>query len=447
MSAQPQPRPDPAERLALAFRERRTRLPGAGLAWLEALREQALERFRAAGLPARGDEDWKYTDVRGLARRLAPPASGPGPVAEDAVRALAFEGLEAHRIVLVDGFLVPGLSALGALPEGVTVMGLAEALAREPQALAPWLRLPEGADGFTALNLAFMTDGVWLRVADGVALERPLQIVHLRSAAPGAGAHLRHVLTLGAGARATVIETYGAAGEGETLDNVGCTVALAAGAALEHYVVRDSGERLHHVGRIDVRQEAGSRYVSHNVTLGGRLTRSAIHVELAGEGAETHLYGAYVVGGRQQVDSHTRIEHRTAGAVSRELYKGVLDGRARGAFTGRVVVHPGAQRTDAEQANHNLLLSEDAEADSRPQLEIYADDVKCSHGSTVGELDETSLFYLRSRGIDAELARSLLVYAFASDVLERMALEPVRVQLERRLTAVLLAGREAEGVI
>ncbi len=446
MSAQPQTRAGAGEAFAAAFRERRGGLPGAGLAWLEGLREQALERFLAVGFPSPRDEDWRYTDVRVLARRLGVPSAGPGPVAEEAVRALAFEGLEAHRIVFVDGFLAPALCAVGPLPEGAAVGGLAEALARDPEALAPWLRLPEGADGLMALNLAFMTDGLHLRLDDGVVLDRPVHVIHLRSGA-GASAHLRHVLVLGRGARATVIESVAAVSEAEAVDNQGTTVVLGEGAALDHYHVREAGPRLYHVGAAGVRQEAGSRYVSHDVTLGGRLTRSGIHVELAGEGAECVLNGLYVVGGRQQVDCHTRIEHRSAGAVSRELYKGVLDGRARGAFTGRVVVHPGAQRTDAEQANHNLLLSEDAEADSRPQLEIYADDVKCSHGSTVGELDETALFYLRSRALDEALARSLLIYAFASDVLERMALEPVRRQLERRLTERLLRPEEAEGVI
>ena len=448
MSAQPERNTAPElAPLAAALAELEPRLPGANHGWLRAARRAALERLLGGGLPDPRDDEWRYTDLRALGRRVRAPAPGPGPVAEDAVRALAFEGLAVHRIVLVDGHLVPGLCAVGPLPEGASLTGLAEALANGAEGLEARLALAEGADGFEALNLAFLTDGFWLRLGENVVLDRPVHLIHLRSGATDATACVRHLLELGPGARATVIETYAALGPAEALDDVVREVRLADGAALEHLVVRESSRALLHVGRSRVAQAAGSRYGSHDVTLGGRATRSAIEVGLDGEGAECALHGLYVLTGRERADHWTRIEHRSPGAVSRELYKGVLDGHARGAFTGRVVVRPGAQRTDAEQANHNLLLSEDAEADSRPQLEIYADDVKCSHGSTVGELDETALFYLRSRAIGEALARSLLVYAFASDVLERVGLEPVRVQLERRLTARLLRGQEAEGVI
>ncbi|HKK14379.1 MAG TPA: Fe-S cluster assembly protein SufD, partial [Gammaproteobacteria bacterium] len=227
-------------------------------------------------------------------------------------------------------------------------------------------------------------------------------------------------------------------GEQEYLTNMITEVVAEPGAVIEHYKLERESPKGYHVAGTHVHQDRDSRYTSHHVTLGGRLVRNDIRADLAAEGADCTLNGLYVIGGRQHVDNHTRIDHRAPHTTSREWYKGVLDGRSRSVFDGRVVVHPDAQKTDARQTNNNLLLSRDAEADSKPQLEIYADDVKCSHGSTVGQLDRDSLFYLRSRAIDEQSARNVLVYAFAADLLERMGLAPLRTQLEGQIGGALL---------
>jgi Fe-S cluster assembly protein SufD len=236
---------------------------------------------------------------------------------------------------------------------------------------------------------------------------------------------------LGVNAQAKVIESYGAAGAAAGFTNAVTTVGLADGASLEHYKLQEESEKAFHVARLDVRQARDSRFTSHSVSLGGELTRNDIGAALEAEGAECTLNGLYMVDGRQHVDFHTSVEHTQPRGTSREFYKGILGGRARGVFNGRIHVHPGAQKTDSQQSNQNLLLSRDAEVDTKPELEIYADDVKCSHGATVGQLDPDMLFYLRSRGIDPDAARGLLTYGFAQDVIERMSLDAVRGRLER----------------
>jgi len=354
-----------------------------------------------------------------------------------------------HQLVFVDGRFAPSLTASARLPSGIEVMSLAEAIGRFPDRVEPWLGRSAGPErnGFAALNAAFLRDGVFIRLARGTELEAPVHLLFLTSGAPDSVVYVRNLIVAEAGSRASVIESYAALADAIGLTNSVTEIVLEPGAQLEHYRLGREAAAAYHVGSTDVHLARDSRYTSHSIALGGRIVRHELYASLDAEGAECTLNGLYVTHGRQHVDNHTRIDHHKPRGMSREWYKGVLDGQSRAVFSGRVVVHPQAQHTDAEQANHNLLLSENAEADSRPQLEIYADDVKCAHGATVGNLDPDALFYLRSRGLDDAHARSLLVYAFAGDVLKRIRLAPLRAHLEQQLTERLALQRlQAEPV-
>jgi Fe-S cluster assembly protein SufD len=265
-------------------------------------------------------------------------------------------------------------------------------------------------------------------------VHEPVHLLFIASAAAPSVAQPRNLIVAGEDSRVTLIESYVTLNEGEYFTNAVTEIVAGKNAVVEHYKLERESEQAYHVAGIHVRQERDSRYTSHNVAAGGRLVRNDIRVALDGEGAECTLNGLTLARGRQHVDNHTRIDHFKPRGTSHEWYKGVFDGNSRGVFSGLVRVHPDAQKTDAQLTNNNLLLSDGAEADSRPQLEIYADDVKCAHGSTVGQLDPDALFYLRSRAVDEALARNMLIYGFASDILTRMNLAPVRAQLEDQLS-------------
>lgn len=428
------------------FRRLGAALPGAGLPWLREQRAEAFERFMEQGFPTLKHEDWKYTDARPIAARRFAPATGGASLDPQAIAPYAWSS---HQLVFVDGRYAPALSRPGSLSHGVRLLSLAAALDEEPQMLEPWLgrEAAPARHGFEALNAAFLQDGAVVRIGRGVTLEAPIHLLFLASGAPESAVYWRNLIVAEAGSRATVIETYASLDGAAHLTNAITEVALESNAALEHYRLGRESDTAYHIGGTRARLARDSRYASHVVTLGARLARHELDAVLDAEGAECLLNGFYATRGQQHVDNHTRIEHRAPHGTSREWYKGVLDDRSRAVFSGRIVVHPQAQRTDAEQANHHLLLSRDAEADSRPQLEIYANDVKCAHGATAGQLDEDALFYLRSRGLDESRARGLLVYAFAADVLARMRFAPLRQALAQQLAGRLLAGEAARELL
>ncbi|MGA7799325.1 MAG: Fe-S cluster assembly protein SufD [Gammaproteobacteria bacterium] len=428
------------------FRALQAGLPGARVPWIDGLRRNAMERFAELGYPGPRLEDWKYTDVRPIEKRHFRAGADAAPVDAEAIAGYRLTGLAVHELVFVDGRFAPEYSQIGDLPAGVAVTGLAAIMDRAPAALEDHLAhyAPVADNGFAALNAAFMTDGAYIALASGTEIEAPIHLLFV-STGSGRAAHVRNLVAAGPDSRAVVVESHVGLGDGEQLTNVITEMALERGAAIEHYKLARDDARAYHIAGTHVHQDRDSRYTSHNVTLGGRLVRNDLVAALHGAGAECTLNGLYITGGRQHVDNHTRIDHRAPDTTSREWYKGVLDGRSRSVFGGRIVVHPDAQRTDARQTNNNLLLSRDAEADSKPQLEIYADDVKCSHGSTVGRLDRDALFYLRSRALDEQTARNLLVYAFAADLVQRMGLMPLRRQLEGHLGGALLSGQRSGG--
>ena len=395
---------------ALAFwQAQHARVQDAAAApWLRALRADAWQRFEAQGLPGRRDEDWKYTRLAALER--AQPQAAPVP------QVLPGGLPPGTRLVFAGGRLVPAWSKLPTAA-GVTVLGLAEALAADGEALRERLRRADApARAFAALNDALFEDGLWLRLAPGARLDGPLHVVHLGGAGD-ASAHLRLLFDLGEQAQAQVVEHYLGVGTHAYHVNVLAQANLAPGSRLSHVKLLAEGPAGIHIGDLRVRVGRDARFESHLLAVGGGLLRQDLDVDLGEPGAECDLRGLTTAGTGEHVDFHTRIEHRAAHCQSRETYKALAGGNGRAVFNGRVHVHPGADKTDSGMTCANLLLSDRAEVDAKPELEIYADDVKCSHGATVGQLDEAQLFYLRARGIDLAAARALLMTAFARDAL------------------------------
>ena len=408
--------------------------------WLAGRRLGAAQRFADAGFPDPRQEEWKYTNVRPIATKPFATAESDAPVAADAIGELGFEGLDAYRLVFVDGRFRAELSDLEGLPEGATVHSLSLMLGDDSARLEPLLGTlaHDRYSSFAAANMAFLSDGAVIILGKGVRLERPVHLLMVGSAgSPATWNHPRVLVHAAEAAEVTVVEHYTDLEGANGFTNTVTELRAEAGAQIQHYLVQDHADTAYHIGSVFVQQRRDSRVTSHNVNLGGRLVRHDLNIDLTEPGAEIVLNGLFLVGGRQHVDTHTRVHHSSPHTTSREQYRGIGQGHGRGVFKGRVLVERGAQKTDAQQHSANLLLSPNAEIDTKPELEIYADDVKCAHGATVGQLDETSLYYLRSRGIDSEAARGMLVFAFADEVLERMDLEPVRTSIERRLAARL----------
>jgi Fe-S cluster assembly protein SufD len=416
-------------------------LPGARVPWIAKLRRDALERFAQQDLPTNRDEDWKYTSVGAIAKRVfavAPPSAAADGVDADSVASVSEN---AHRLVFVDGRYAPSLSRIGPLPAGVTLRSLAETLERAPERLAPFLGVDRYQTIFAALNTAFAVDGVHLDLPRGAVVSEPIHAVFL-STLPDVAVQPRNVIVAGDDAHATIVEHYVGRDGAATFTNALTQVFAGANARLAHYKVQQEGLRALHLAGIHASQARGSRLESHSIALGALLSRNDITTSFDAEGCEAELNGLFLASGRQHVDHHTRIDHAKPHGTSREHYKGVLNGASRGVFNGKVIVHPGAQKSNAHLANHNLLLARTAEIDTKPELRIDADDVKCAHGATVGQLDMEALFYLRTRGVDEALARSLLTYAFANDVIERIRLPSLHRGLEQVLLNRLPQGTE-----
>jgi Fe-S cluster assembly protein SufD len=398
-------------------------------AWLQSLRQESLARAEARGLPTGRDEAWKYTSVAALEKRGFRAISSAPMLDAVTLSKLLIPGLDCPRAVFVNGRFS---STLSSLPRGVRVLTAAVA----DVDLRAQLQAPTGweDDTFLNLNTALFQDVLVLEVAADARLTQPLAFLHvsLPDAEP-ASHHLRCVVSLGAHSQATLLERYLGWDDARHLTNSVVQVHLAAGAELTHVRLQDESPQGFHVGRVLVQQAADSRYLSHNIQTGAAWARLDLATDLNATGASAELDGLYTVNGRQHTDNHTHINHLAHHTTSRELYRGVLDGHGRAVFNGRVLVAKHAAKTDSAQANHNLLLSKGAEIDTKPELEIYADDVKCAHGATIGQLDEQQLFYLRSRGLDADAARALLVGAFAGRLVDRLPLPALVAHVRSRL--------------
>jgi len=390
-------------------------------AWLQSLRAEAAARFAEQGLPSTKLEEWRYTNLTPLAKlRFEPPGSAPAPVTRGDVEALCFPVFACSVFVFVDGRFRPELSSPRALSGSLRVESLAELRASAPERLAGQLgRLADPKrHPFVALGTACLDDGACLFVPRATDVVQPIHVVQIASgAAPDRVCHSRLLLVAEAGSHVTVIQDFVSLAGARGFSNAVAEVTIEQGAAVDLVLLQRENAESFHVSNLEVRIGRDARFAAHTLTLGGGFVRNDLNAVLEDEGASLRLDGLTVAGGNQLVDNHTVVDHAMPHGESRQRYKGVLGGHARGVFRGRVVVRPGAQKTNAEQSSANILLSEGAEIDAKPQLEIWADDVKCSHGASIGRLDENALFYLRSRGIAQAAARDLLVQGFASEVL------------------------------
>jgi len=401
-------------------------------------REAALRQFAALGFPTTRQEEWRFTSVAPIAERtfsLARPATAA--ISSVDVDSLRLTTTPAVELVFVNGRHVPELSRTRTLPARSRVESLSSALesGNDLEARLTTTRWAE-KQPFVALNTAFVEDGAWIQVPARTVLDRPIHLVFLASRDNADGAlmlHPRVLISLGENSQASVIETYGGTAGGQYFTNTVTDIELDENAVLDHYKLQYESAAAFHVGATHVRAQRSATYRSHSISFGGALVRNDVIAVLDGEGVECTLNGLYTADAQRLVDNHTTIDHAQPHCASREIYKGILAEHARGVFNGKIIVRPDAQKTDAKQTNRALLLSEDAQINTKPQLEIFANDVKCTHGAAVGQLDDEALFYLRSRGLGDASARRMLIHAFAADVLNHLPLELVRAHIETRL--------------
>ncbi len=404
--------------------------------WMIPLRRAGINRFAELGFPTLRDEDWRFTNVAPIASLPFKPVFGlkRTGLTREALAGFTFARLPASRLVFVNGHYAANLSSLEPQPRGITVSSLAAALAADATAIET--HLAGGAAGddnaFGALNTAFFQDGAYIHVSAGQTVPAPVHLLYIATATEaGATWHPRNLIVAGKDSRLTLLETYVSTVDAPYFTNAVTDLILGDGAVVEHGKFQDESLSAYHVAAVRARLERGSNLISHSIAIGGRLSRNNIHTHLGGEGVECILNGLYLTRGDQLADHHMVVEHAQPHCNSHEYYNGILDGRSKGVFHGRILVRQAAQKTDAKQTNKNLLLSGDATADTKPQLEIYADDVKCTHGATIGQLNEESIFYLRARGLGAETARRMLIHAFAGEIIERVRCAPAREELDK----------------
>jgi Fe-S cluster assembly protein SufD len=411
---------------------------GRDPAWLQNLREKAGAVFESLDFPTTRDEEWKYTNVAPILKvpyreLFDPEMNGLNRLTARDVEPFMFAESSDSRLVFVNGAFSRELSSLAALSKGCVAANLSEIPSEHANVtrdhMAAYADYRDAT--FTALNTASVGDGAFVYIPGGKAVDAPIHLLFISTAEEPVASHPRVLIVAGAGAVATVIESYVSLGEGVYFTNAVTEVVLKEDAVITHYRFQQESKRAFHIATTRVHQERASNYASYAVSLGARVARHDLSVALTGENIETTIDGLYVVTGEQHTDNHTSIDHQKPHSVSNQLYKGILDGRSRAVFNGKVFVREGALLTDARQLNKNLLLSSDAHVDTKPQLEIFADDVKCAHGATVGQLEDEELFYLSARGITPERARALLTYGFAEDVISRIKLKSAREHLDR----------------
>ena len=404
--------------------------------WLQSLRQEAFARFAETGFPTTHDEDWRFTNVAAV-------ASTPFELAGlESIKKGQLELFGTTQfsccLVFVNGLFSQELSSVATLPEGVTIGGLAAQLKNDPasveQHFGRYLNIER--DTFAALNTAFIEDGVYIHVPRGVVVETPIYMLYVT--VPGAMPtmnHPRNLIVAGENSQVTVVEDYVSMGEGITFSNTATELVAGDNANVSHYMIVREGEQAYNFSTLRIQQGRHASVATHSLLLSGALVRNNVHPVLAGEGSECLINGLFMANGRQHMDNYMLVEHASPHCDSRQFYNGILNGQSHGVFHGRIIVHKDAQKTDAKQTNRNLLLSDDAQIDTKPQLEIYADDVKCTHGATIGQVDENALFYLRSRGLSEAAARHVLLLAFANECLDRMNSTQVRDHLEKLVVA------------
>ena len=436
------------EQYLAAFARLEKETPVRGRSWTLGLRRDALARFAETGFPTSRQEEWRKTSVLPILRvpfRPEPAFTANGFTPE-AIGRYTFEPWDCTHLVFINGHYAESLSRLRPLPGGVVIEPLSAALLKRRDEIEPHLGRHAGIDRhpFAALNTAFMQDGVFVRIPDGVVIDEPIHLLFITVSPDGpVVSYPRNLIVAGRGSRAALVESY--VGPRHDLYFTDAVTEIAAGedAALDHYKLQRESGRAFHVARVQADLGRYARLASWNISLGGELARNDTHALLGADGGEVRLDGLYITGGSQHVDHHTLIDHASPHCASHELYKGVLDDRSRGVFDGTIIVRPDAQKSDAHQTNRNLLVSEEALVDTTPRLQILADDVKCTHAATIGQIDEDAMFYLRTRAISQETARNLLIQAFVSEVLHGMRIEPLRAGLECLLFTRLRKGHGA----
>lgn len=420
------------------FREFEQRQAATSPHWLSNLRSEGMQAFAEMGFPTTRLEDWKYCNVAPIAGvRFQPPGHELSDSVRKKVEQILCAGTDCTRLVFLNGHHVEELSAVRELPKGTTVTSLAEALIRDEAVSAHMGQYASHkTHPFVALNTAFAQDGAFISVPKGVALEQPLEFVYVSTGgeAPWV-AHPRNLVIAGQGSQMTIVETYVALGDGVYFNNAVTEIVAEDNARVDYVKHQEESNEAFHVATVFAYAARNAGAVTSSIQFGARLGREELTTVLDGEGAEAYLYGLYVTDGQQLIDNHTTIDHAQPHCSSREFYKGILDGKSTAVFNGKILVRKDAQKTDSKQSDKNLLLSESAAINTKPQLEIFADDVKCTHGATVGQIDPEAIFYLRSRGLALEQARSLLVEAFANEIIDRVKFKPLR----GRLKAALLA--------
>ena len=419
------------------------------LPWLRKLRQDAFAGFCEVGFPTTHDEDWRFTNVSAIAQTAF-------RLTRNRRVRLSQQELEPYRVagvacqlVFVNGHFAREPSLLGKLPNGVKVSSLGGEISSNPGAIEPHLGryLDFRRDAFCALNTAFVEDGAFVHIPRGTVVEEPMYLLFVSTAddAPSMS-HPRNLIVAEEDSQATFVEDYVSLGGGAVFCNTVTELVAGDHTVLSHYMIEREHKEAFNISTLRIQQGRSANVVSHSVLLGGALVRNNVHPVLAGEGGECLINGLFIGNGHQHLDNYMLVEHASPHCDSRQFYNGILDGRSHGVFHGRIIVHKDAQKTDAKQTNRNLLLSDDAQIDTKPQLEIYADDVKCTHGATIGQMDETALFYLRSRGIDEASARKLLLLAFANECLDRMKEDSVRDHLRELINRHLFAMTDAAPV-
>ena len=406
------------------------------------LRQQGLVKLGQIGFPTTRDENWRYTNIKPLLKQAFNIVTQPqADVSVEQVNAFDIDGFDRLRIVLIDGQYNSELSAL-TLPQGLSLKSLSQVLTDEPKHAAKYINqlLPQDTHGFMELNTAFMGNGIWLEVDEGANIEQPIELMFISTGQENSLVQPRNILIANANSQVKVVERYLSLNDNKTMTNSISEIYCAQSSNLEHVRVQQESRSTNHISGTFIKLEKDSHFSTSTITLGANLTRNDLRCQISGSGSHSNMYGLYGANQRQHVDNFTQVEHQVANCTSDELYKGVLDDRSRAVFHGRIYVAQDAQQTDAYQNNRTLLLSRDAEIDTKPQLEIYADDVKCSHGATIGQLNEEYLFYLQARGVERSKARRMLTFAFVKEALGAISIEPLKTYLEDQLDQQLLKG-------
>ncbi len=408
--------------------------------WFSKQRQSAFNIFQESGFPSTRKENWKYTDVKPITKKLFSNITNSNVVISDnEIDAILFKELECIELVFVNGAYSEKYSNIKNLPNKLTIRNMANAFVNDEDFLKKHLSQYVNGDSssFVTLNTAFIQDGAYINVPSDLTLERPISITYISKDNSNIFAtHPRNLIFMGENSKATIIENYIGIDDANYFTNAVTETSLSQGASLKHYKIQQESSNAFHIGSLNTSQNKDSRFESHSISIGGALVRNDINARLNKEGAEIMMNGLYMTDNAQHIDNHTRVDHFKPLTQSNQNYRGVLNGKSRGVFNGKVVVHPQAQKIEAYQNNANLLLSDDAEIDTKPELEIYADDVKCNHGATIGQLDNDMLFYLRSRAIDEQTARSLLTYAFADEIINNISFQSIKNKLEH-----LIIGR------